>query len=115
MLPEAPYRRVDGQGECYMSGRSTANQRIEPRRGLFRKEIPQSLGPAPIAKSLIVQRNGVYSAVHYKKNLEVIRNKSMDSPGFGLRSDVILPKCMCRKRRKAIFTHSSNIGQRGLL
>ena len=66
-----------------MSGRSTANQRIEPWRGLLRKEIPQSLGPAPIANSLIVQRNGVYSAVHYKKILKSFEIRVCIVPASG--------------------------------
>ena len=56
-----------------------------------------------------VQRHGVRSAadgtVHCKEPLKSFEIKVGHSPGFGLPSVAILP-WLCRKRRKAIFTHS---------
>ena len=56
-----------------------------------------------------VQRPGVYSAaygtVHYKEPLKSFEIRVGHSPSFGLPSVAILP-WLCRKRRKAIFTHT---------
>ena len=54
--------------------------------------------------------HGIYSAaygtVHYKEPLKSFEIRVGHSPGFGLPSVAILP-WLCRKRRKAIFTHSA--------
>ena len=57
---------------------------------------------------------GVYSAayctVYYKEPLMSFEIRVGHIPGFGLPSVAILSR-LCRKRRKAIFTHSQSVRQ----
>ena len=51
-----------------------------------------------------VQRNWMYSAAYGTEHLKSFEIRMGHSPGFGLPFVAILP-LLCRKRRKAIFTH----------
>ena len=63
----------------------------------------------------MLQTVGVYSAaygtVHYKEPLKSFEIRVGHIFGFGLPSVAILSR-LCRKRLKAIFTHSQSVSQR---